>query len=214
MSFTEVRTDPLTGDAQPVALDESLSNHISLLSRHNTSFSLAIVDIDHFKRLNDEQGHPYGGEVLTNVAQSMDSSIRETDQVARYGGEEFVVIMPCTLLEGAAIFTDRLRERVGKSMPVTISCGVAEAQLGDTPQSLVARADEALYAAKKGGRNQVCLNNGSTIARYCPEEHDTVTPKLNGFLQGLLERSITKPKQLKPNERNRRRIEHRSFDDR
>ncbi|MGC4006144.1 MAG: GGDEF domain-containing protein [Pirellulales bacterium] len=161
--FTEVRTDPLTGAGNRRALDESLTNKIALLKRYDSGFALVIVDIDHFKKLNDEQGHLYGDEMLTAVAKMLDDNVRDTDQVTRYGGEEFVLLLPHTPLDGASIFSNRLRENIACSLPLTVSIGIAVAQPGDTPAAVIARADAALYAAKNGGRNQVWLHNGRDV---------------------------------------------------
>ena len=163
MSFTEVRTDPLTGVSNRRALDETLETMMALLNRYDTPFSVAIFDIDYFKQINDDQGHLHGDRVLQNFAHLLDDSVRETDVVARYGGEEFVVVMPQTALSGAVIFAERLREMVADKLPLTISGGLAEAADGDTSQTLLSRADSALYSAKAGGRNRVYLHDGQEI---------------------------------------------------
>ena len=163
MTFTEVRTDPLTGISNRRAMDETLTAQFALMSRYESTFSLSIFDIDHFKRVNDEQGHLSGDRILQKVAHMLDESVRETDMVARYGGEEFVVVMPQTDLEGASIFADRIRQRIAEKTKVTVSGGVAMAMDGDTPDTILARADAALYSAKTGGRNCVFRHNGDHI---------------------------------------------------
>jgi diguanylate cyclase len=160
MTFTEVRTDPLTGVNNRRGLDDSLGSQLALMSRYGTRFSLVMLDIDHFKQINDVQGHLYGDQMLTQLARLIDESARETDVVARYGGEEFLVVMPETDLVGAANFADRLRMRIADEMPLTISGGVAEALDGDSRESLVARADAALYSAKSAGRNCIFSHTG------------------------------------------------------
>jgi len=160
MTFTEVRTDPLTGVNNRRGMDDALGGQLALLNRYGTRFAVAMFDIDHFKQINDVQGHLYGDQMLSQLARSIDESARETDVVARYGGEEFVVIMPETDLEGAARFADRLRDRIAKEMPLTVSGGVAEALDGDSNESLLARADAALYGAKAAGRNCVFRHTG------------------------------------------------------
>jgi diguanylate cyclase (GGDEF)-like protein len=180
MSFTEVRTDPLTGVSNRRALDESLNNLFAMKSRYQTSFSLVIVDIDHFKLVNDKQGHVYGDNVLRQVAQHLDDCVRETDLVARFGGEEFVLVLPQTDLGGACILADRVRHLIHEQMEVTISGGVACVVDGDTPGSLIARADSALYSAKSAGRNLVYRHEGAIIepvtgtllAEYQPTDSD------------------------------------------
>jgi len=163
MSFAEVRTDPLTGLNNRRALDEKLAGMFAMMARYETMFSLAIFDIDHFKNINDEQGHLFGDEVLQKVARLFDECVRETDTVVRYGGEEFVVIMPETGLDGACIFTERMRRAVERELTVTISGGVAMALDGDSPRTLLARADSALYSAKAGGRNCTYRHTGGFI---------------------------------------------------
>ena len=169
MTFTEVRTDPLTGISNRRALDETLDNMFALMNRYSHSFSLVIVDIDHFKQVNDEQGHLHGDQMLQSFARLLDDAVRETDMVARYGGEEFVVIMPQTEMAGGCIFAERLRAAVEKQLPLTISGGVATAVKGDTPQTLLSRADSALYSAKAAGRNRVYRHDGEEIEAIGPE---------------------------------------------
>jgi diguanylate cyclase len=163
MTFTEVRTDPLTGVSNRRALDETLNNLFAMKSRYNTHFSIIIFDIDHFKAVNDRQGHLYGDDVLRQVAQHLDDSVRETDLVARFGGEEFVLILPQTDHAGACILADRIRGLIEGKMHVTVSGGVTSVIDGDTPGSLLSRADAALYSAKAGGRNLVYRHEGSRI---------------------------------------------------
>ncbi len=163
MAFTEVRTDPLTLVNNRRGLDDTLTGQFALMNRYDAHFSLAMFDIDHFKRINDQQGHLFGDSVLQKLARLLDESVRETDMVARYGGEEFVVIMPETELAGASMFAERLRMQIEKQMPISVSCGVAEALDGDTQDSLLARADRALYEAKTMGRNCVFQHNGETV---------------------------------------------------
>ena len=128
--------------------------------------SIMLFDIDHFKRVNDTYGHAIGDEVLKAVTDHVSESVRETDLLARYGGEEFVLVMPATDVEIALKVADRIRERLshqtipagtaGSSVTVTISAGVASTfDPLETPDSLLKRADEALYAAKQNGRNLV-----------------------------------------------------------
>jgi diguanylate cyclase len=165
MTFTEVRTDPLTGVSNRRALDETLDSMFAMLHRYEQPFGLLLLDIDHFKQVNDEQGHLYGDRMLKSVARLMDENVRDTDIVARYGGEEFVIVMPQTTLEGAAAFADRLRLRIEENLPLTVSAGVAQATEGDNPQTLLARADAALYGAKAAGRNMVYQHTGLTVER-------------------------------------------------
>lgn len=169
MTFTEIRTDPLTGVSNRRALDETLENMFAMLSRYDHHFTLAILDIDHFKMINDQQGHLHGDRILQQFARLLDESVRDTDMVARYGGEEFVVIMPNTTLQGACIFSERLRELVQQRLPLTISSGISAASKGDSPQTLLSRADSALYSAKAAGRNRVYKHDGTDIEAVTDE---------------------------------------------
>ncbi len=173
MTFTEVRTDPLTGVNNRRGLDDALAGQFAMMSRYDTKFSLSIIDIDHFKRINDEHGHLHGDRALQQLARLLDESVRETDVVARYGGEEFVIVMPQTELPGACIFAERFRAKIEKEMSLTISGGVTQALDGDTPETIIARADEALYSAKTAGRNRVFLHNGEQVEVVALEEEVT-----------------------------------------
>lgn len=158
MAFTDIRTDALTGLQNRRALDEALTTWFAMKARHRREFSLAIFDIDYFKSMNDQHGHLYGDRVLQTVAQTIAASTRDSDFVARFGGEEFVVLMPETDLSGAFEVAERIRDRIESELPVTISGGVAVARANDTPQTLLGRADAALYEAKVAGRNTVRAN--------------------------------------------------------
>ena len=169
MTFTEVRTDPLTGINNRRGMADAVANQFAMMHRYGTTFSLAMLDVDHFKHVNDEKGHLYGDQMLQELARLFDEFARETDSVARYGGEEFVVVMPQTDLAGAALFAERLRQKVASQLSVTISGGVAQAAEGDTQDTLLARADSALYQAKSAGRNQVFYHDGRLATMVAPE---------------------------------------------
>lgn len=160
MTFTEVRTDSLTKVSNRRGLDDALATQFAMTNRYNTLFSIAMIDIDHFKETNDREGHLYGDKVLQDLAKLLDESARETDIVARYGGEEFVIVMPQTELFGASVFAERFRSQVAERMDITVSIGVAAVLDGDTQQSLLGRADSALYAAKSAGRNGAWRHDG------------------------------------------------------
>jgi two-component system, cell cycle response regulator len=128
--------------------------------------TLLLLDVDHFKLINDTDGHLVGDSVLRQLGSLLEDAVRKVDVVARYGGEEFVMILPETSNEGGITFAERLRERVeamafhvGTERPIhlTVSIGIATfpSPRIDTTEDLFARADEALYRAKSGGRNQV-----------------------------------------------------------
>ncbi len=163
MAFSEVRTDPLTRVSNRRCLDETLDSMFAMMKRYAEPFSLAIFDIDHFKQVNDKKGHLFGDRTLQAVARILDETVRDTDVVARYGGEEFVVVMPHTTLDNACHFGQRVRTMIESSLSLTISGGVAMAAEGDNVQSLLSRADTALYSAKAAGRNCIFRHTGADI---------------------------------------------------
>lgn len=153
-------TDHLTGLANRLFLDQVLQREFSLALRNARSFALILVDVDHFKQVNDRFGHPAGDAVLVAIAGILRERMRDTDVLGRWGGEEFLVICPDTDLSGVAVMAETLRAKVaGFSFPLvgqrTASFGVAAYTSGDTLTAIMARVDQGLYAAKGGGRNQV-----------------------------------------------------------
>jgi len=167
----ESMTDGLTGLHNRRALDAELDALYAEWERKQQPFSMALIDIDHFKRINDTYGHPAGDAVLQRVAQLLHDHLDAAHCVARYGGEEFAVLS-LTSPQRTAQIIDALRAAVaqtlfsheGESIPVTLSGGVAGVAAGDSIGDVVRRADEALYASKLGGRNRVHLHDG-TICR-------------------------------------------------
>lgn len=170
MTFSEVRTDPLTRVSNRRCLDETLDSLLAMMGRYGEPFSVAIIDIDHFKQVNDKRGHLQGDRMLQAVARLLDETVRDTDIVARYGGEEFVVVMPHTSLENACHFGERVRRLIEKEIGLTISGGVTSALDGDNAQSLLSRADTALYSAKSAGRNQIYRHTGVDIEPIVVDE--------------------------------------------
>jgi len=156
-------TDSLTGLYNRTQLPESLSRELARSQRHGHSFSLLMIDIDHFKRFNDTHGHQAGDELLRNVAGVLRNSIRACDLAARYGGEEFLILLTETEPEGARTFAENLRGsveglRFHGETAVTISIGVASFPgNGDDVESIIRQADEALYDCKRQGRNRVAV---------------------------------------------------------
>lgn len=154
--------DPLTGVHNRMAYDERIVDELERFERYKTPFVLSVWDLDRFKRINDDYGHQAGDRVLQAIAEILSSSVRRVDFIARYGGEEFIVIIPNTSIAGAMNLAEKIRLQVekmrfhhnGKQVDVTISCGLAEARSGDDVESLFKRADDALYQAKKSGRNR------------------------------------------------------------
>lgn len=153
--------DALTGAWNRRTLDESLLQKISSKKRNNHQSSLLILDLDHFKKINDTYGHSVGDDILKKVADLIRSSIRITDKFYRYGGEEFVIVADSTDLEAASVLAESIRSRVEHSRifskeKITISLGIASINQADSAESWLNLADEALYAAKNQGRNMVC----------------------------------------------------------
>lgn len=153
-------TDPLTGLWNRRQTSELLSADLAQAQRHGQALTLLMVDIDHFKDINDNHGHQTGDQVLVDVAARLRENIRATDVVGRWGGEEFVVLLRfCGLREGIAA-AEKLRLRINETpfqrlFGVSVSVGVAELQAGDDLGSWISRADAALYQAKRTGRNTI-----------------------------------------------------------
>ena len=163
MRFSEMQTDPLTRLGNRRALEGVLTPQFALLKRYGTVYSLAIIDIDRFKDLNDEQGHLHGDDILRRLTTLLADTVRAVDIVARYGGDEFVVVMPQTDLAGAGIFTERIRLKIAQELPFTVSVGVASSRADETVDSLFHCADAALYRAKSDGRNCTYCHDGESM---------------------------------------------------
>lgn len=163
MSFSEVRTDGLTGLGNRWALEETLTMQLMMQRQCGVICSVVMFDIDLFQHLNHEFGSSRGDQVLKQVGQVLDQCARESDVTFRYGGEEFVVVLPGTGLSGAVSFAERMRTAIERLSPVTVSCGVAEVNSTDDAARLLARADAALYTAKAAGRNQVFQHTGRAV---------------------------------------------------
>jgi diguanylate cyclase (GGDEF)-like protein len=152
--------DPLTCVYNRRYFGDRLKEEFKRFIRYNTLFSIAIVDVDHFKKINDTYGHQMGDVVLKDIARILKENSRETDIVARYGGEEFVILYTCTDKIGSQIHLERLRTTIENfSFPdipqnVTVSIGVSDATGKIAAEDVVRDADSALYSAKRGGRNR------------------------------------------------------------
>jgi diguanylate cyclase len=163
---TESLTDPLTSLANRKAFDGALAAAVASAQASQEPLTLLITDIDHFKRFNDSFGHLTGDQVLRLVALSVKQNVKGADLASRFGGEEFAVILPNTPLRSGLTVAEHIRRAVmskelvkrstGENLGrITISIGVAAFRRGDSPASLIERADGCLYAAKRGGRNRV-----------------------------------------------------------
>lgn len=166
-------TDPLTKLYTRRYISSFMKEfHTKIGTAEEDEMSVVLLDIDHFKNVNDTLGHAAGDLVLKQVAELMRSQCRATDRLARYGGEEFLMVLPGTDLSGACAVAEKIRsslesaqiEYEGKNLPVTISCGVAQwASHIETEAQLLHRADVGLYAAKKNGRNVSIVSKGDSF---------------------------------------------------
>ena len=164
----DVLTDPLTGLVNRRGFDQAIAALKTAAEADGEPFSIVMIDIDHFKRVNDTHGHLVGDRVIQQVATTMRSCVRGGDTAARYGGEEFALLLPSTATRGAQTVAEYIgnalqKERIGASRhntglgPVTVSSGVTTFKLGESVEACIERADRALYAAKHGGRNRVSV---------------------------------------------------------
>jgi diguanylate cyclase (GGDEF)-like protein len=152
--------DALTQLKNRKAYDEKIEESVSLHKRYKTTFSVAILDIDNFKNVNDTCGHSVGDIVLKDIAKTLQASTRTCDMLFRIGGEEFVVIFPITSLSAAKIAAEKIRENVDKKLSVeniniTVSIGLSEVCAGDCKDSIFKRIDKFLYNSKKTGKNKI-----------------------------------------------------------
>ena len=155
--------DALTGLANRRAFDEALTRECARARRSNSALSLALMDIDHFKLVNDTYSHSVGDEILKQVAKVISVHCREDDTVARWGGEEFAILLPNTTALMAREICERVRKAVmqidcstlAPGLKLTISMGIAEFAGEDKHEKLLSRSDSALYKAKQSGRNRV-----------------------------------------------------------
>jgi diguanylate cyclase (GGDEF)-like protein len=166
----EVALDPLTRLYNRKTFDEELARTVDFATLFRQPACLLLVDVDHFKAVNDTYGHPMGDEVLRKLAEGLVRTFRRRDDVvARYGGEEFAVILRETTEKEALLLSERLLESArglvteqgARAARVTVSVGVAELASGETPEEWLARADRALYAAKNGGRDRVVIERAA-----------------------------------------------------
>jgi two-component system cell cycle response regulator len=178
--------DPLTGLMNRRAFTGQLQKDLARCARYGQDLSFLLLDVDHFKRINDRSGHRTGDLVLAAIGRHLLGLIRSSDAAARWGGEEFVVTLPCTNVEGAQVFAERLRASIealalrdpeGEPVPVTASIGVACFRPSESLDALVDRADRAMYVAKSNGRNRVAIayeESASSEPSASSHEHDSL----------------------------------------
>ena len=157
------RTDELTGAWNRRRFEETVETEMDRLRRYGQRLSLMILDVDHFKKINDLYGHSIGDQVLIDLSNTIRSSLRVSDSLTRWGGEEFIILCPNTTAETVSKLAERLRKEVSsiefqKVGNITLSFGVAECGAEETWEQWLHRADEALYLAKSGGRDRVKTN--------------------------------------------------------
>jgi diguanylate cyclase (GGDEF)-like protein len=187
-------TDRLTGLFNRGHLHETIVNELARSSRHKNEFGILMLDIDHFKQLNDNYGHQVGDDVLQRVSSLFRSTVRDCDYVARYGGEEFLVMLPETTMDKSAQAGERIRSAVekerftaeGKEIKVTISIGVScYPHHGTSEETLIQSADAALYEAKRSGRNRV-------VSGEPKKDADAGTPKKRAASKATKKRAASK----------------------
>jgi diguanylate cyclase (GGDEF)-like protein len=198
----QANTDPLTKLANRRFFTHIANKELALMRRQKEHFAVLMMDIDHFKSINDTYGHQAGDYVLTQISQTLYGCIREEDMLARIGGEEFVVSSPYLNRLAAIVLAERLRKAVegkeivyeGNRIPVTMSLGIAvRPQDGDELDELLASADERLYIAKQSGRNRFCASDKNTrddrevdVDMVCPKMDEALAMIRHGNLHRLM----------------------------
>ena len=158
-------TDALTGVANRRALDAALPRMLYRRSRQEGNVSLILIDLDHFKTVNDKFGHLVGDEVLKSFSRTASREIRQDDLLVRWGGDEFLIVSESGI-EGALRVADEIRKRhAGIESRVTLSMGIAVADDNDIPESLLKKADQALYEAKEGGRDKTVVLRAGEVTQ-------------------------------------------------
>ena len=173
--------DSLTGCLNRRAFFERFEQHWARAARTKHRIACMMVDIDHFKSINDNYGHAMGDRVLQQVGETLQRAVRETDVVARYGGEEFCIVMPHSNLSEAQLTAEHIRQQIGQlhieSNPITASFGIASGDDAGSPQEMLEQADKALYLAKRSGRNCVVRHDQvpAESGERAPEKNNPAT---------------------------------------
>ncbi|MDP1563495.1 MAG: GGDEF domain-containing protein [Pirellulaceae bacterium] len=161
-------TDPLTRLGNRRLMESELFRRLAIHRRYGTPFSVLLIDVDHFKSINDNHGHDIGDRVLQALARTIPATLRDVDLLFRMGGEEFLAVLPDAPLNNAVIAANRIQESINgmvvasndRLLSITVSQGLAEVQCHEEVESLLKRADQALYAAKRNGRNTFFMDLG------------------------------------------------------
>jgi len=161
-------TDPLTGVGNRMSLNQNLVREIDLSRRHDQDMCIMMIDIDNFKKINDNYGHGVGDNVLSAIVQDIQNTIRSSDALFRFGGEEFVVLLPQTCISSTQIIAERIRTVIaanisidGYDKRVTACIGAASYEKDMTMDELLNKADQAMYIAKRSGKNRVIIANNA-----------------------------------------------------
>ena len=195
---SDVLRDELTGIANRRAFEYEIKRRISEWNRRRTPLGLLMIDVDHFKRINDRYGHRVGDGALHDVAKALTSATREMDLVARYGGEEFAVILPSASVIESKASAERVRRAIAElvftveehDVKLTISIGVANAMCSDDANLFVRRADTALYSAKENGRNCAYFHDGATCLALTQSASSGSAPTPFAVQDDFLDRPI------------------------
>lgn len=174
-----VITDPLTGAINRRGFYELMATEHSRVIRYGGKFALLMLDVDHFKKVNDTHGHSAGDKTLRKLTEVCATVVRTVDIVSRIGGEEFAVLLPNTSLDSAVLLAERIRNTVdnvsieiehGVMLKISVSIGVAAYERGDTPDTILKKADQALYTAKNNGRNQIICYQAESVGAIGPAD--------------------------------------------
>jgi len=173
-------TDPLTGLSNRRAGERALEREVARSRRTGSPLSLALLDLDHFKQVNDDYGHSTGDRMLCEVGRILTSAFRASDLAVRWGGDEFLILLPDVGLLGAVAFAERARSqlaalRLPEARNITMSAGIVQLGAGEEPRAAIARADSHLYEAKRGGRNRVEGSNASGMDNFSQEGSPILT---------------------------------------
>jgi diguanylate cyclase (GGDEF)-like protein len=182
--------DPLTGAGNRRAQNLKLDAANAIHRRNNSPACVLILDIDHFKKINDAYGHIVGDQILVDLCEMARRSTRVTESLYRYGGEEFVLVADQTALDAAVNLAEKLRGSIAQAVfasgiQLTVSIGVAELQRGEGREAWLGRADAALYRAKGSGRNQVVVADApepATLLRLPTVNRRIETPRARAFM--------------------------------
>jgi|GEM_PF-2576439 len=205
--FEKAVKDPLTGCYNRRQFNELIAREMNRYIRYNTVFSLIMMDIDHFKHVNDTYGHDIGDVVLKNMAACCASSIRSSDILCRFGGEEFMIILPETTIENAYVAAEKIRKKIemlqipladGRIIRFTLSLGISDSSQTNDVETLIKYADTALYTAKETGRNQAIMYNLTQDLEHIKQDISSPQQLNNNILKTAQQSGGIPPFKVKP----------------